>query len=186
MIPTGVYPTWGTGTAVHLYLPDYANPNANRARSVTEAPLCGSGTIRGTKKSPRELATIKALRKPWRWCALCVGRWLEASGQLAAVMARTIQQAQDAERADLERATPLTASEPPVSTTDAGRQRAYVGHGFTPSSGPFEPDSCRVQLSRYPCPDGRDAHDPSLPPEDLDAFGRIRRADLERGEADHD
>ena len=86
----------------------------------------------------------------------------------------------DAERADT---APLTASEPPVSTTEPGVGRPYVSHGFTPSSGPFDPDRCRVQLSRYPCPDGRDAHDPSLPPEDVDAFGRIRRADLERGEA---
>ena len=89
----------------------------------------------------------------------------------------------DAERADT---APLTASEPPVSTTEPGVGRPYVSHGFTPSSGPFDPGRCRVQLSRYPCPDGRDAHDPSLPPEDVDAFGRIRRADLERGEADHD
>ena len=40
-----------------------------------------------------------------------------------------------AERAD---AAPLTASEPPVSTTEPGVGRPYVSHGFTPSSGPFD------------------------------------------------
>ena len=101
--------------------------------------------------------------------------WLAAEAHVLAARA---------ERADTDGS--LTASEPPVSTTEPGVGRPYVSHGFTPSSGPFDPDRCRVQLSRYPCPDGRDAHDPSLPPEDVDAFGRIRRADLERGEADHD
>ena len=93
-LPIGVYPTYSTATAIHLYLPGYSNSNASKARAVSEAPLCGSGTIRGTKKSPRELATVKALREPWRWCAPCVGRWLEASGQLAAAMAQTIARAQ--------------------------------------------------------------------------------------------
>lgn len=49
-----------------------------------------------------------------------------------------------------------------------------IDHGFTP--GKFTPDSCRVQLARRPCPWPREDHDPDLPPEDIDAFGRIRLA----------
>lgn len=50
-----------------------------------------------------------------------------------------------------------------------------VDHGFTP--GKFTPDACQVQLARYPCPYRRDEHDPDLPPEDIDVFGRIRPRD---------
>lgn len=47
-----------------------------------------------------------------------------------------------------------------------------VAHGFTP--GKFSPEVCQVQLARYPCPYSRVQHDPELPPEDIDAFGRRR------------
>lgn len=54
-----------------------------------------------------------------------------------------------------------------------------TSHGFTPSMGPFSDGKhCKVMLARYPCPYGRDEHDPALPPEDLDAFG-YRRAPRE-------
>lgn len=48
-----------------------------------------------------------------------------------------------------------------------------IDHSFSP--GKFSPDTCRVMLARYPCPYGRDEHDPDLPPEDVDAFGYLRR-----------
>ena len=48
-----------------------------------------------------------------------------------------------------------------------------ITHGFTP--GRFDPDRCQVQLTRYPCPWPREAHDPRLPPVDIDCFGRRRR-----------
>ena len=54
-----------------------------------------------------------------------------------------------------------------------GRAHAALEHGFTP--GRFNPDACRVQLARYPCPWPREDHDERLAPEDVDAFGRIRR-----------
>lgn len=54
-----------------------------------------------------------------------------------------------------------------------------IGHGFTPWTSPFDlglwEPRCRVMLARYPCPYGREEHDPDLPPEDLDAFGYRRR-----------
>lgn len=65
--------------------------------------------------------------------------------------------------------------------------RPYAAsHGFTP--GRFGAH-CRVMLARFPCPFGRSEHDPAKPPEDVDAFGRRRRADAEVWHAapdDHD
>ena len=54
-----------------------------------------------------------------------------------------------------------------------GRAQAVLDHGFTP--GRFNPDACRVQLARCPCPWPREDHDQRLAPEEVDAFGRIRR-----------
>lgn len=48
-----------------------------------------------------------------------------------------------------------------------------IRHGFTPGTGPFaDPERCRFRLARRTCPWSRDEHDPDLPPEDVDAFGR--------------
>lgn len=58
--------------------------------------------------------------------------------------------------------------------------RPYISHGFTPSGSPFDKgEGCAVMLARYPCPWPREAHDPNLPPVDVDCFGRRRhpRAD---------
>lgn len=49
-----------------------------------------------------------------------------------------------------------------------------AGHCWTP--GRFG-SYCRVMLARGVCPWGRLEH-PEGPPEDLDAFGRVRRFDL--------
>lgn len=45
-------------------------------------------------------------------------------------------------------------------------------HGFTP--GKFS-ESCQVMMARYRCPYGQEDHDPKLPREDTDAFGRRRK-----------
>ncbi len=54
--------------------------------------------------------------------------------------------------------------------------RPSIKHGFTPgsSNNPFADDHCMVLLARYPCPWPREEHDPALPPEDVDCFGRRR------------
>lgn len=46
----------------------------------------------------------------------------------------------------------------------------YIHHGWTPGKfgGP-----CRVRLARGMCPWSREEHDPDLPPENVNAFGRI-------------
>lgn len=62
--------------------------------------------------------------------------------------------------------------------------RTYAaGHGWTPHTGPFAVDACRVMLARYRCQSPKDQHDPALPPEDVDAFGYKRtKPDAEAGD----
>ena len=50
-------------------------------------------------------------------------------------------------------------------------------HGFTPGKSRFSAskDECQVMLARYRCPYSKEEHDPKLPPEDVNAFGYIRK-----------
>ena len=51
-----------------------------------------------------------------------------------------------------------------------------TSHGFTPSASPFGGGKhCVVMLARYVCPHSREEHDPTKPPEDVDAFGYHRK-----------
>lgn len=74
-----------------------------------------------------------------------------------------------------------------LSSAEANSQAGWhphIRHGFTPGKSPFaDPNQCRVMLARYACPWPKEEHDPTKPPEDLDAFG-YRRPRLLRDEAD--